>query len=313
MKERQQTAPSSLSSGQPKGMPKPPPEKPTVGSGPRSTSKELDASEVVLMAVKHFKGHLADAKEITKISPKSFENMKMKLANRLTPELIRAYSVYYSGESSLTRGMQILEQLQAAMKEMDLVAPIIPLLANSAEQPRDADALTAALQQARAAGVEVHARVDELVSVSVLDEMLKENKWSSYAAAVGSLHEKVGTLSGARAAEMSKTHVVTAIVEMCKSDGQDIELAHTNIKSMVEAVYQTIAKDKERHAPLYDELQHLRAFMASHDEMDDEAYNQAERGRDHLTKTRQSMFFKSLTMLPTGKVNQCQIALFWVP
>jgi hypothetical protein len=298
-------------------MPKPSPEKPDGrgtchGSGPRSTAKELDASEVVLMVVKHFKGHLADAKEITKISPKSFENMKMKLANRLTPELIRAYSVDYSGGSSLTRGMQILEQLQAAMKEMDLVAPIIPLLANSAEQPRDADALTEALKQARAAGVQVHARVDELVAVSVLDEMLKENKWSSYAAAVGSLHEKVA-LSGARASEMSKTHVVTAIVEMCKSDGQDIELARANIKSVVEAVYQTIAKDTERHAALYNELQHLWAFMAAHDEMDDEAYNQAERGRDHLTKTRQSMFFKSMTMLPTGKVNQCQIALFWVP
>ena len=180
-----------------------------------------------------------------------------------------------------------------------MVAPIIPLLANSADQPRDADALIEALRQARASGIQVNARVDELVAATVLDEMLKENNWSRYAAVVGSLHENVGMLSGARAAEMSKTHFVTAIVEMCKSDGQDIELARANIKSLVEAVYQTIAKDTERHEALYMELQHLQAFMAAREEMDDESYNRAERGRDHFTKARQSMFFKSLTMLRT--------------
>ena len=202
----------------------------------------------------------------------------------------------------MTRGMQLLEQPQTAMNELDLVAAIVPLLANSAEQPRDAAALTEALQKIRAAGVEVAAYVDELVAAKFLDESLEARNWSEYAATVGSLHDKVEKLLEPRAAEVSKNHVVTAVVELCKKDGQYIEPASADIKSVVDAVYEAIAQNKGQHAALLIELGHLQAFMGVHEEMNDEEYNQAERGRDHIMKTKQSMFFKSITMLPTGKV-----------
>ena len=73
----------------------------------KSLTKELDASEQVILSVTQFKGHVADNSQFMNISMKQYSVLVAKADARLSPQFTRLYIKDFSGGSSATRGVDM--------------------------------------------------------------------------------------------------------------------------------------------------------------------------------------------------------------
>ena len=102
--------------------------------------------------------------------------------------------------------------------------------------------------------------------------------------------------------ELVRDHVLGFVAQLCKIDIEECTSLARNIADVCAIVWEGLAG--EEHPLLQSELDDLAKFSRVHDDMSEEDCVRAEQARDSLVKNKQSFFYKSLTLLPGGRVGR---------
>jgi hypothetical protein len=270
----------------------------------KSHGKELDAAEQVLLKITQLKGHLADPLQIGSVTSKRFESIKSQLMARLTPDLLRIYSAEYQGSNtSMPRGMVLLDKLQEAQKQMDLIHVALPCITgNFASSPLPAASHQEAVKRVLDAGISLSDVVHSSLALCFLDEARASGDWHVYSKAIAGLGERVPEVPLNNRMELVRDHALGFVAQLCKIDIEESTSLARNIADVCAIVWEGLAG--EEHRLLQNELDDLAKFSRVHDDMSEEDCVRAEQARDSLAKNKQSFFYKSLTLLPGGRVGR---------
>ena len=270
---------------------------PAKPSGGKSVTKEIDLAEQVLLSVSQFKGHLADDSQFVKVTTKQYNKLFKSLQDRLTTELTSLYSREYEGGPESTRGMAILERLQQAEAEMDAVKELVFCLEGT--PPRSGEQFQTALQRVRDNRVNVAAVADELVAGKFLADAFAAKKWEMFGKYINrnDAEFNFAKFTMPKAKEIIQDNIVKAITEFCKSDkpAEVMEPLHGLVASVVTSA------SKEHFPDVHDDIGRLQLQLDASDDMSDDKLKRTDGARDTLSRNRQGLLFKSLTMLTSGK------------
>ena len=287
---------------------------PSPAARPSCSRKDLDVSEQVLLSFKQLKGHLADNGEVLKILPSKATALQTKVAARLTPELVHAYSAEYAGGSKTTRGMEILEELQNARSDLTLIVELLDGLhpaKESGASGKSASDLQDLLKKARDAGIIVASAPDEHMFTKFLDELAKEKNWEKYGHHINaeSSDAMVTSVDAQRRKEVVQKSVVEVVVDYCRTTDEDQqENALKDLRDFLTQVVPVMPSACDALAA--DARRVLTLLITSGDsDMSDAELKAAAQAKEELVSNRAGMFFKTLGVLPMGKLILTRVSL----
>jgi hypothetical protein len=287
---------------------------PSPAARPSCSRKDLDISEQVLLSFKQLKGHLADNEEVLKILPSKATALQTKVAARLSPELVLAYSAEYAGGSKTTRGMEILEELQNARSDLTLIVELLDGLhpaKESGASGKSASDLQDLLKKVRDAGIIVASAPDEHMFTKFLGELVKEKSWEKYVYNINAENSDamVTSVEAQRRKEVVQKSVVEVVVDYCRVTDEDQQ--KNALKDLTDFLTQVVpVMPSACNALAADARRMLTLLTTSGDsDMSDAELKAVAQAKEELVSNRAGMFFKTLGVLPMGKLILTRVSL----
>ena len=169
----------------PQSHPKQPKDKAEAASSPssgvagRKLHNELDTSEQVVLSCEQLARALADSSQYLSVTVKQFNNVKSKVAARLSADLMATYSQQQEGVEEPSRGMLILDKLRGAQRRLDAAEDLIASLHATQGEEATAAFLHAAVAKAAMGGLVVTQKFQEMVALRAFGAHVGAEEWDS--------------------------------------------------------------------------------------------------------------------------------------
>jgi hypothetical protein len=150
---------------------------PAAGAG--KLTKELDRSDTVLLQVSQTKTALTLNTSVGSVTEKSLTMLSEKVAGRLSDDLVGQYRLgWEAGKDDAThRGVQILEKLNEAAKDIKAMLPVVTALHDDSASP---EWLHSCMVGATASGIEYAECADSILFGRSLTRLADDRNWDAY-------------------------------------------------------------------------------------------------------------------------------------
>ena len=275
---------------------------PPSDSKPGSTKKELDKSEQVLLEVRQFKDNIADDAQVPKLSQVKVLGLMTKLEARLTSDLIKIYTSDYSGGAAVSRGMNILEQLQTAQRDMQLLKYLIVCYKPASDkEKKKASEFGEALAAVRQVEVKVGSLFDEELFRMSFNEAAEDSRWDACKACIMETdNAMIMKLDTSRRSEVANSLLVEVVVSFCRvAEEAKFDDTHNKFLKYVKMMEPEVSKMRLACA---DDWSRLLLVLAVNEDTSEDDMLIADRARTELNNNRSGIFFKALAILPMGRI-----------
>lgn len=157
-----------------------PPLVPAKNASLRQINLELDKADQVLLQCKQFVSNFSNNGMVMSLTLKAFTGLKAKLDGRLLSDLLKIYTADYQGGASLSRGMQLLDELQKQSRVMCAVGAVLESVHAQEGDAASAKHLLSAVEGAKATQLAVAACVLEMIPVRGMAEAMAKGDYNQF-------------------------------------------------------------------------------------------------------------------------------------
>lgn len=311
------TTPRGKASASSLGSPMAPPAPPTgrsKGATPptrKAQAKELDVAEQVLLQYKQFRNALVEDNRILTLKPEVAESLKNKLAKRLTPELIAAYTLDADPATS-SKGISVLADIRDAHRATQVAETVLRALAAS---PNDLEAaaslLDVACKEAKAASLPVAPKIQELLCGRFVSARIAAGNYAGAAKVLDPTNATESAGLNAVAAQdrlsVQQALVTKSIIDHLRATADDKLTELMKVRPFLAALLDgQIVREPEQFVQ---DITHLLTMLRFQDAASDEDIVAIEGAQKAMNARGDSPLHKPLTLFSSGSALMSKCSL----